>query len=72
MEIAVVVDVVAAADAEALVAIVAFAAAVAVVVAAADDEVVGVPFGAAAVPVGITVVPSNSGAVDQMKPIAAV
>jgi hypothetical protein len=55
---------------------VAVAVAVAVVVAAAAAAavVVGVRFGAAAVPAGITVVssvPLNSGAVDQMKPIAA-
>lgn len=87
MEIVVDVDVdVAAADAKTLVAtvavivavavaaVVAVAVAVVVAVAAAAAVVVGVRFGAAAVPAGITVVssvPLNSGAVDQMKPIAA-
>ena len=78
----IVVDV-AAADAKTLVATVAVAVVVAaavavavavVVAAAAAAVVVGVRFGAAAVPAGITVVssvPLNSGAVDQMKPIAA-
>ena len=50
------------------------AVAVVVAVAAAAAVVVGVRFGAAAVPAGIIVVssvPLNSGAVDQMKPIAA-
>lgn len=58
----------------AVAAVVAVAVAVVVAVAAAAAVVVGVRFGAAAVPAGITVVssvPLNSGAVDQMKPIAA-